>query len=252
VHSLTPDSKCGTLLAMSDRPRPQGGEGTSVAIHAEAAPLREGGLSPLGGLIVGERFALCSSVAGCVCSGTVARRGYQTVGVLIDGRERERQVVSGHAGGARTIVTIGGLLYWPSYTLILRLGELRDVRWWMKHPTENPPLGEGETAMAANKAAALPIGNPAQAAAQAAAAKAPKPPREPKALNPCKCGCGEMVSNRFRQGHDGRYYSLLRKVASGELEFAKLPPQMQQEARNVPGVKKILEQSGHKAVVATA
>lgn len=57
-------------------------------------------------------------------------------------------------------------------------------------------------------------------------AKAPKgerAPKAPKALHPCCCGCGEMVSGFFKMGHDARFHGWMRKLADGRLEVKDIP-----------------------------
>lgn len=70
--------------------------------------------------------------------------------------------------------------------------------------------------------------------------KAVKTPKAPKVLNSCKCGCGEKVTGNFRQGHDARYFGLLKKVVREILPFNQLPKAMQNEAENVAGCKRLL------------
>lgn len=77
---------------------------------------------------------------------------------------------------------------------------------------------------------------------KAAKASTPKAPRE---LHPCLCGCGERVAGRFRQGHDGRYYSILRKVSAGEMQFNEMSKTMQAALGSVQGVRKALAASKH-------
>lgn len=47
----------------------------------------------------------------------------------------------------------------------------------------------------------------------------------------CWCGCGESVNNRFRQGHDAKFMSLVKKVARGELRVAATIKPMPQAAK---------------------
>ena len=49
---------------------------------------------------------------------------------------------------------------------------------------------------------------------------APKAPstRTPKAKHPCACGCGSETGGTWAQGHDARFYGIMRKVNAGELE----------------------------------
>lgn len=88
---------------------------------------------------------------------------------------------------------------------------------------------ENEMAKEATKSAALKVKD-------APAAKGPKVPE-----NDCLCGCGEKVFNRFKPGHDARYYSQLKKVVAGDLTFGKLSKAAQKVLGNNAGVKKELD-----------
>lgn len=63
---------------------------------------------------------------------------------------------------------------------------------------------------------------------KAAGVKAPKAPKAPKEkappkLQPCHCGCGEMVPNLFKMGHDAKLKSLLLKVGRGQASMNDVP-----------------------------
>lgn len=68
------------------------------------------------------------------------------------------------------------------------------------------------------------------------------------AANPCKCGCGELANKSFRQGHDGRYYGWLSKVADGRLKFEELASPIRKDLKDVAGVKAAVK--AHKQVKA--
>ena len=54
--------------------------------------------------------------------------------------------------------------------------------------------------------------------------------RKPKVakapINPCGCGCGELVVNNFRMGHDGRFHGWLKRLAAGKMSLKELPTQV--------------------------
>lgn len=109
---------------------------------------------------------------------------------------------------------------------------------------ESDDEGDEMATQTAERTVALP-GVPAKkAAAPKAAAAAVKTPKAPKQLNPCGCGCGDKVAGRFRQGHDSRYYSLLKKVVRKELEFNKLPKLMQQTVGTAANAAKLVAAHG--------
>lgn len=104
---------------------------------------------------------------------------------------------------------------------------------------EDEPLSDKKETPLMAKIAKLQAG----AKAKKEAAKLKQTPRKiapkstPKPQNPCKCGCGELVKNNFRQGHDGRYHGWLKKVADGKLKFAELNETVRRELKNEANVK---------------
>lgn len=44
------------------------------------------------------------------------------------------------------------------------------------------------------------------------------PVRTPKGKHPCACGCGSETGGTWAQGHDARFYGIMRKINAGELE----------------------------------
>jgi len=145
------------------------------------------------------------------------------------------------------------LLYWDAETKVVPLKFTRDIGEWM---VARHGAIEENTKMAEAKTAALPIGKTklaqklaakGQAAAGTTAAPAEaKAPKQPKPLNACGCGCGEQVSGQFRQGHDSKFYSMLRKVCRGEMAFNSLPPQVQKTVGTVEAARKLLASHGWK------
>lgn len=87
-----------------------------------------------------------------------------------------------------------------------------------------------------------PAPEPAPKTQTAAAPKVAKV-KEPKG-GECLCGCGETVGNRFKPGHDARWYSQLAKLVEGKLKFGQLSKRGQSEVKNVDGAKAAL--AAHK------
>ncbi len=75
------------------------------------------------------------------------------------------------------------------------------------------------------------------------AAKTKKGPRERN--NKCRCQCGTLTGGTFAPGHDARFYGWLKKIASNDMEFSKLPAALRKEFGDIKGVKAALKKSGH-------
>jgi hypothetical protein len=188
---------------------------------------------PVGVLAPGQRFDLVlSATTGKRIRGTVIGRRAQSVAVELD-----------EGRGARSFTTAEG-------ETIQLGGEKARTAWSPDTPVLI--ISKGETKMV-EKAVALPGIGTAKVAAKAAKARAKakhkparaaKRARTPKALNSCLCGCGEQVSGRFRQGHDSRYYSLIKKVSRKELGFDKLPRAMREALGGMAGVMTALKAHG--------
>jgi hypothetical protein len=236
---------------------------------------------PLRSLAPGRRFELVLNATTPWphkrLPGTVIRHGPGTTAVVMDHAEKERSFTTAE-GQVIILHTTGGVQYWSPGTAVIPLflneripglkvqaPATRDIsKWTSKGGTgigltpeaeSEYEVQERESAMAQatatgtkERVASLPLPGTAATKTDKAKNAAPKPPKAPKApkeLHGCLCGCGEMVAGRFRQGHDGRYYSILKKVAAGEMQFNEMPRAMQEAQRNVAGVKKTLEASKH-------
>lgn len=228
--TLTVDDNCDTLMIDNRRVR--------------EIPIRL--LEP------GERFQLVLST-GRRYPGTLIRKGPGTVAVVLDHAEKERSFTT-REGQEIRLVQSGGVQYWSPGSPVVRLDEdRRDVtRWTTKGGTgvgPNPERqDEEETSAMTERTAGLPLGGAAKTktdkkkAGKAAKAKVAK---APKTLNDCLDGCGEKVTGRFRQGHDARYYSMLKKVKAGEMTFNQLPRLMQQMLKDKQGALRALAASKH-------
>lgn len=215
---------------------------------------------PLRSLAPGQRFELVLNATTPYPhkrhAGTVIRCGPGTIAVLLDHAEKERSFTT-HEGQVITLHTSGGIQYWSPGTAVLKLAGERDIsRWTTKGGTGVGLAPDAEAAdeltertnkMAKERHAALPL--PGAAATKSdkkkVKAKAAAKPKTPKQLNDCLCGCGERVAGRFRQGHDGRYYSILKKVKSGEMTFNQMPRLMQQTLKDKAGANRALAASNH-------
>lgn len=220
---------------------------------------------PLRSIHPGKRFALVLkhtsinpsiSMRRDIC-GTVIRHGPGTCAVLLDHAEKERSFTT-KEGQVVVLVQSGGIVYWSPGTAVKPMPGERDItRWTTKGGTgvgltdeaaSQDELEEREHMATKERHAALPIDGATTTTTTAKAktvSTAPKVPKVPKQLNACKDGCGEMVTGRFRQGHDARYYSILKKVAKGEMKLSEMPRLMQQEAKTLDEVKAILKASNH-------
>src|SRR5882757_4790383 len=196
---------------------------------------------PIRLLTPGDRFLMVIP-SGKRFPGTLVRKGPGTVAVVLDHAEKERSFTT-REGQQIHLVQSGGIIYWSPGTPVLRLKEEpRDVsRWTTRGGTgvgPNPAYHDKrqdeidkESAMTHERTAGLPLGGTAKTKSdkkKAGKAAKAKVKREPKQLNDCLDGCGEKVSGRFRQGHDARYYSMLKKVKGGDMTFNQLPRLMQQ------------------------
>lgn len=226
---------------------------------------------PIGTLKPGRKFELVLTATTPKphkrIRGLLVRVGPGTVAVVLEGSERERSFQT--AEGQQVVLhTTGGVVYWSPGTPVLPLSDkdgkavTADVtRWTTKqglgvqedphHPAnfeaDNAQSAPGEEKDMAQRNATLPgLGKSSKGHSQhKAKTKGKAKPSAPKELHPCLCGCGERVAGRFRQGHDGKYYSLLKQVSRGDMQFNELPRQMQANLGSVAGVKKALAASGH-------
>lgn len=232
------------------------GEGCDMIDGVREVPLRS--LAP------GRRFELILTATTPYphkrVPGTVIRHGPGTSAVVLDHAEKERSFTT-KEGTEVVLHTTGGVVYWSPGTPVVALGGTRDIsRWTTKGGTGVGLTPEAESddelkakekinmAQAKERYAALPIGGAAATRSDKRKGKAKLKvvkTRKAKTLNDCKCGCGEKVGGNFRQGHDARYYSILKKVKSGEMTFNQMPRLMQNEAKDTAGVKRILASSRH-------
>lgn len=63
-------------------------------------------------------------------------------------------------------------------------------------------------------------------------------------LKPCGCGCGEQVANRFRQGHDGRFYGWMKRIVTDRMAIAELNPFVRTTIRTKADAQKALDGHG--------
>jgi len=189
---------------------------------------------PLRVLAPGQRFALVLSATTPEphkrINGTVVRQ--TACSIVVDLDEGQGRGGFSFTSPDGEVITIGG-------------GGNRRTTW--SPDTAVLILPKGETNMTAERVAQLPIGKKTVAApGKKAVAKTAvqKVAKAPKQLNPCGCGCGDKVAGRFRQGHDSKFYSMLKKVIKGELGFDKLPKLVQNTVGNVAGAKKLVAAHG--------
>lgn len=95
-----------------------------------------------------------------------------------------------------------------------------------------------ETTKGAKKGKLAPA--PEKGKDKGAKAETAKAPKAAKTKNPCLCGCGELVGNRFRPGHDARWYSQLAKINNGDAKFSSLSKESQKLLGDMSGVKKAI------------
>lgn len=228
---------------------------------------------PLRSLAPGRRFELVLQATTPYphkrIPGTVIRHGPGTSAVVLDHADRER-TFSTHEGQVVTLQIAGGIVYWSPGTAVMPLGkETRDISRW----TTKGGTGVGLTPEAASqdevqergktmaktasavkeRYASLPGLGVGGASGHARPAKKKngkglkvvRAAKTPKELNACRCGCGERVTGQFRQGHDSKYYSILRQVKAGTMAFNQMPRAMQSEAKDRAGAMRILASSKH-------
>lgn len=226
---------------------------------------------PVVSLPVGRRFTLALSTTGSFFRGILVRKGPGTVAVAVESQAKVRQFMSD--GELITIRATPEVEYWAPTTPVIDLKEDGDyTRWTTKGGTGVVPKADlaevsikrvgpsvrhesdyEEINMAVKeRIAALPTGEatPAKkltgAAAKAKEAAAARPPKAPKQLNPCGDGCGEMVKGRFKQGHDSKFYSMLKKVIAGDMKFNDLPQIMRSAVKSTEGAKQLVAAHGGK------
>lgn len=181
---------------------------------------------PVSTLEVGRRFRLhLDLAAGRPVTGTVLDKSSGSVTVGLD--QTTQRTFTTQDGSEVKFKQYGGLAHWALSTLVEKLDEVRQIR---------AERQEGED-MAAGQAVALPGvgGSAARKAAKVTRLKVAgkaKPAKSKAKDNPCKCGCGEKVAGNFKMGHDGRFYSQVKKVARGEIAFNALNKHMQGVLKN--------------------
>lgn len=218
---------------------------------------------PIASLAPGRRFELVLTATSKPpykrLRGTLIRKGPGTVAVVLDNAERERSFTT-QEGSTVTLRTAGGIVYWSPGTPVLDIHEVRDIARWttrggtgvgddMHHPdnyNSQAPDGEKSEDTVGERVATLPgMGGKAKTAKSNTGKIKVVRSKAVKELHPCLCGCGDKVAGRFRQGHDGRYYSILKKVASGDMKHNEMPKGMQSQLGTVADVKKALRESKH-------
>lgn len=220
---------------------------------------------PLRSIAPGQRFELVLSATTPYphkrWSGTVIRHGPGTSAVILDHAEKERHFTT-KEGTTVVLHKSGGIQYWSPGTAVLKIAGERDITRWttqggtgvgLAPDAESQDELTRRTEMSEERVATLPgTGNGTKTkaakkgkAAKVAKAKTPKAPKVAKPLNDCMCGCGDKVTGNFRQGHDARYYSILKKLNKGEMAFNSIPKLMQNALGNLAGAKKALASSKH-------
>lgn len=213
---------------------------------------------PLRSLAPGRRFELVLTATTPYphkrIPGTVVRHGPGTSAVILDHAEKERSFTT-KEGSVIVLHTSGGIQYWSPGTAVWPIAGERDVsRWTSKGGTgigltpdaeSQDEVEERTSAMSKERIASLPLPGAVKSNKKAKAGTKAKAPKTPKELHDCLCGCGERVAGRFRQGHDGRYYSILKKVKSGEMTFNQMPRAMQAALKDKAGANRALAASGH-------
>lgn len=208
------------------------GDGCAIIDGVREVPLRV--LAP------GQRFALVLSATTPEphkrITGTVVRQTACSIAVDLD----EGQ--GGKGGFSFTspqgeVITIGGggrsRTTWSPDTAVLILPKGGTQTMTNERVAGLPGIGKTSTKQVAAPGKKKAVSAPVQKVAKA-----------PKQLNPCGCGCGDKVAGRFRQGHDSKFYSMLKKVIKGELDFGKLPKLVQATVGNVNGAKKLVAAHG--------
>lgn len=224
---------------------------------------------PIVSLPVGRRFTLHLPTAGTVFRGILVRKGPGTVAVAVESDAKVRKFMSD--GELIVIRSTPEVEYWAPTTPVIDLKEDGDyTRWTTKGGTgvvpkadlaeviikrvgpsvrhENSDLEEMTDMATKERIAALPgvastatgkrpLTGAAKAAAEGAATRTPKAPKQ---LNPCGDGCGEMVKGRFKQGHDSKFYSMLKKLVAGDMKFTDLPQIMRSTVKSTEGAKALI------------
>lgn len=202
---------------------------THVLDAQSHAPGRE---VPIGTLVPGSRFRLLMELSGREFKGTLLYKTSGSATVVLDGIKKESTFYVAE-GGKVVIRQMNGPVHWSLGALVYRLNEPRvDVEALLKSEKEK----EREDT---NMAVALPGSKNGKGKAVKSAAKSAA------AVNPCMCGCGTKVRGRFAVGHDGRFYSQLRKVAAGNIGIGELNKHMQGIVKSKAGAKQLLDASGH-------
>lgn len=208
---------------------------------------------PIRSLAPGQKFE-CVLPSQKRLKGTLIRVGPGTVAVVLEGQETERTFRT-QEGRDIVLKKSGGIVYWSPGTPVLATKEVRDItRWTTKGGTgvgDTRPFDEyrpkdvdnsqgGDSAMTEKKAGLPGLGSKAAPSKSKAKAKPAAKAKVAKTLNPCGCGCGDKVTGRFRQGHDARYYSILKKVGRGEMKISEMPKLMQETVKTVAAANKLV------------
>lgn len=250
--NLSGDSKLG----VGGKPAPLT-EWSKIAEESSGCD-KSRGERPLRRLLPGDRFELHLPTSGRTWLGTVIASRYDTVAVIMDGRETEKYFKT-KEGKEVILQQMGGVEYWPGSAPVRPLGEKRDISRWKANKAgaiqdTDPQQGDTKTkeeeeqmAKVANLAKTA-NDEPPITAGQVKERKltAVKKPKAPKELHPCLCGCGEMVTGRFRMGHDGRYYGLLNRVVNDKMKFNELPAKMQADVKTKANAEKIVAEHYRK------
>lgn len=186
-------------------------------------------------LPVGQRFKSWSPYSGEWTTGTLIRVTTCSAMVRLDGAKSVKTFVDGK-GKAHTLATPLDATYWTPEAPVVMLKERVNPAELQAKQKRKFEENKEKTHMVA-----LPGLNRKPAKAAKAA---PKKASQPE--NDCMCGCGAKVRGRFRMGHDGGFYSKVRKIISGEMKLSELPnAHIRKIIRDVPNAKALLKASGH-------
>lgn len=214
---------------------------------------------PIRRLKPGDRFDYRLPTGTKHWLGTLIGLRLHTAVVVFDGRETEKYYQT-REGKEVVLRLMGGIEYVPAGMPVKPLGETRDISRWKadkagairdNHPedgdskTKKEKEEEEQMAKVANLAKAVNDDPPITGQVKERKVGAVKV-KAVKELHECLCGCGEMVTGRFRMGHDGRYYGLLNRVINDKIKFNELPEKMQREVKTKANAEKIVAEHYHK------
>lgn len=169
-------------------------------------------------------------------------------GTFVEATACSAKVILDVVGKAKTFtdakgkqVTLGGARrkvdYWWPGACVEPTGEIVEVT-----ETTFESNFEGVT----NDMATLPgIGGKKSDKKVAGSVKSKKEKAAAVADHPCLCGCGVKVKGRFKMGHDGKYYSFLRRFSRGEIALGDMPKAIQAQAGTKQKAAALLKASGH-------